>query len=118
LGHIIQGKEIDKVKTDLIANCPLPTCVKYIHSFQGCVGFYWRFLKDFRNIAKPLSSLLAKKVSFHFSKECEVVFTKLKEALTIAPISHPPIWGERCELMCDASNYTVRGLLSQRIDET
>jgi len=93
LGHIfsIDSIEVDKVRVDLIGNLPLPTCVTDIRSFLGHASFYWRFIKHFRKIGKPLSSILAMETPFHFSKECEVTFTKLKEALNTAPILHPPI---------------------------
>jgi len=41
---------------------------------------------------------------------------KLKEALTIAHILRPPIWGEQTKLMCDVFDYAVRVVLGQRID--
>jgi len=42
LGHVISqnGIEVDKAKSDLIANLPPPTCVKDIRSFLGHAGFY------------------------------------------------------------------------------
>ena len=43
------------------------------------------------------------------------MLTKLKEVLTMAPILHPPVWGEFFEFMCDASDYAVRVVLGQRI---
>jgi len=43
-------------------------------------------------------------------------FNKLNEALTSAPILHPPIWGEPFELMCDASDCTVGVVLGQHVD--
>ena len=46
-----------------------------------------------------------------------MAFSKLKETLTSAPILHPPIWGEPFELMCDASDYTVRVVLGQCVDK-
>ena len=93
LGHIISkdGMEVDKAKTDLIVNLPPPTYVKEVRSFLGHAGFYRGFIRDFSKIAKPLTNLLAKEVQFHFSEDCLVAFTKLKEALISAPILHPPI---------------------------
>jgi len=80
LGHIIssEGIEVDKAKVDLNANLPLLTCVKDIRYFLGHASFYWRFIKDFSRVTKPLSSLLAKDTPFYFSKEYELAFTKLK----------------------------------------
>jgi len=93
LGHIISqdGIKVDKAKTDLIVNLSPPTCVKEVRSFLGHASFYLHFIKDFSKITKPLSNLLAKDVPFHFSKEHLEAFSKLKEALTSAPILHPPI---------------------------
>ena len=119
LGHVISkdGIEVDKAKTDLIVNLPHPICVKNVRSFLGHAGFYRCFIKDFSKIAKPLSNLLAKDVSFHFFEECLVAFTKLKKALTSVHVLHPPIWGESFELMCDASDYAVGVVLGQRVDK-
>jgi len=113
LGHIISrdGIKVDKAKTDLIINLPPLTYGKEVQSFLGHAGFYHCFIKDFSKIPKPLSNLLVKDVSFHFSKECHEAFSKLKKALTSAPIFHPPIWGEPFELMCDASYYAIRVVL-------
>jgi len=93
LGHIIyrDGIEVDKAKTDPIAILHPLTCVKEVRYFLGHVGFYRRFIKDFSRIMKSLSNLLAKDVSFHFSDECLMAFTKLKEALTSSPVRHPLI---------------------------
>jgi len=102
---------------DLIVNLPLPTCATDIRSFLGHVGFYQRFIKGFSKVAKLLFSLLAKDTSFHFSKECEVAFMKLNEALTMAPILHPPVWEESFELMYDELDYAVGVVLQQRIDK-
>ena len=88
LGHVISSDsiEVDKAKIDLIANLPLPTCVKDVRSFLGHAAFYRRFIQDFSKIAKSLSSLLVKDVPFHFSERYVEAFTKLKEALTTTPI--------------------------------
>jgi len=91
--------------------------VKEVRYFSGHAGFYSHFIKDFSRIAKPLTNLLTKHMSFHFSEECLVTFTILKEALTSTLILHPPIWGELFELMYDASNYVVDVFLEQLVDK-
>ncbi|XP_068636039.1 uncharacterized protein [Aristolochia californica] len=64
LGHVVseQGIKVDKSKVDLIANLPPPTSVKGVHSFLGHVGFYKRFIKDFRKISHPLTNCLLKMI--------------------------------------------------------
>ena len=86
--------------------------MKEVRSFLGHANFYCRLTKDFSEIAKPLTNLLAKDVSFCFSEECHVAFSKRKEALTSTSILRPHIWGEPFELMCDASDYAVGVVLS------
>jgi len=83
--------EVDKAKNDLIGNLPPPTWVKEVRSFLRHIGFYRLLIKIFTKIAKPLSNLLAKDVPFHFSEECLEAFSKLKKALTFAPVLHPLI---------------------------
>jgi len=92
LGHVTShdGIKVDKPKFGLIAKIFLPTCVKDIRSFLGHVRFYRRFIKDFSTIAKSLTNLLAKDVTFHFF-ECLKACNRLKEALTFAQILHLPI---------------------------
>ena len=60
LGHRIsaRGIEVDRAKIEAIEKFPPPSSVKGIRSFLGHAGFYRRFIKDFSQIAKPLSNLL------------------------------------------------------------
>ena len=117
--HIISSEwiEVDNATMDLITNLPLPTYVKDIRSFPRHTDLYHRFVKDVSKVAKPLSSLLAKDMPLHLSKECELAFTNLMEALTTTLILHPLIWGESFELMCDASDYKIGVVLGRRIDK-
>ena len=111
------GIEVEKAKTDLIVNLPPSICVKEVKSFLGHAHFYRYFIKEFSKITKSLSNLLTKNVPFHFFEECLEAFSKLKEALTSAPVLHPPIWGEPFELMCDTSDYVIRVVLGQHVDK-
>ena len=72
LGHEIskKGIKVDIAKIEVIAKLPMPKCVKDIRSFLGHASFYQRFIKDFRKIARLLTNLLAKDVSFTFDAEC------------------------------------------------
>ena len=83
LGHKVSEHriEVDKPKIEVIEQLPPPTNVKGIHSFLGHAGFYWRFIKYFSQIARPLTSLLAKDAPFVFNNECHEAFQILKKAL-------------------------------------
>ena len=71
LGHLVseRGIEVDKAKIDVIECLPPPVNVKGIRSFLGHAGFYRRFIKDFSQIARPLTNLLAKDTPFDFTDE-------------------------------------------------
>ncbi|GKE26727.1 reverse transcriptase domain-containing protein, partial [Tanacetum coccineum] len=119
LGHKVSGSgiEVDKAKIEAISKLPYPTNVKAIRSFLGHAGFYRRFIKDFSQIACPMTQLLVKDTPFNFSEECIQAFDKLKHELTQAPIMIKPDWSLPFEIMCDASDYAVGAALGQRIDK-
>jgi hypothetical protein len=94
LGHIVskRGIEVDRAKVELIENLPPPTSVKQTRSFLGHAEFYQRFIKDFSKISRPLCSLLAKDIPFHFDEACHEAFQKLRSLLSSTPIMKPPDW--------------------------
>ena len=116
LGHRIsaRGIEVDKAKIEAIEKLPPPSSVKGIRSFLGHAGFYRRFIKDFSQIAKPLSNLLVQGIPFEFDSQCLKAFTALKDKLISAPIVVAPDWSFPFELMCDASDYAIGAVLGQK----
>nr|GEZ91082.1 reverse transcriptase domain-containing protein [Tanacetum cinerariifolium] len=119
LGHKIskQGIDVDKAKVDVISKLPHPTTVKGIRIFLGHAGFYHRFIKDFSKIARPMTRLLEKDTPFILSQECVDAFQTLKRKLTEAPILISPDWDMPFELMCDASDFSIRAALGQCQDK-
>ena len=90
--------------------------MKNIHSFLGHTRFYYRFIKDFSKIAKPLTSLLVKDVPFIFDDECLNAWEKLKMKLISVPIVSAPDWSKPFEIMCNASDFAIGAGLGQHID--
>nr|GEX40265.1 reverse transcriptase domain-containing protein [Tanacetum cinerariifolium] len=119
IGHKIskKGIEVDKTKVDVISKLPHPTTIKGIRSFLGHVGFYHRFIKDFSKIARPMTRLLEKDITFIFSQECVDAFQTLKIKLTEALILIAPDWDMPFELTCDASDFSIGAVLGQRQDK-
>ena len=93
---------------------PPPSSVKGIRSFLGHTGFYRRFIKDFSQIAKPLSNLLVQGIPFEFDPQCLHAFSVLKDKLISAPIVVAPDWSYPFELMCDASDFAIGAVLGQK----
>jgi len=108
---------VDKAKVEVIEQLPPPMNVKGVHSFLGHASFYRQFIKDFSQIAHPLTNLLAKDAPFYFNDECLDSFYYLKKALVSAPIIQPPDWTLLFEIMCDASDYAVGAVLGQTKDK-
>ena len=116
LGHRIsaRGIEVDRAKIEAIEKLPPPSLVKGIRSFLGHAGFYRRFIKDFSQIAKPLSNLFVHGIPFEFDSQCLHAFSVLKDKLISAPIAVAPDWSFPFELMCDASYFAIRAVLGQK----
>jgi len=104
---------VDKAKIVVIKQLPPPVNIKRIQSFLAHSGFYHRFIRNFSQIARQMTRLLAKDAPFEFDDECLESFNTLKEALTSAPIIQPSDWSLPFEIMCDASDYAVDAVLGQ-----
>jgi transposase InsO family protein len=87
--------------------------VKEVKSFLGLSGYYRRFIRNYGQIAKPLTSLLKKDVTFRWSDLCQQSFEQLKDLLTQSPILQYPDFSKTFNLTCDASDYAIGCVLSQ-----
>ena len=105
LGHIVSrnGIQPDPDKVSAVRDFPIPRNVKDVHSFLGLANYYRRFIKNFANIADPLTALLHKNVKFQWTAECQNAFDTLKQSLISAPILSFPDFTLPFELYVDAS---------------
>ena len=115
LGHIISesGISTDPAKIESIQNWKTPTNVHEVRSFMGLCSYYRRFIKNFSDIAQPITKLTCKGQAFIWSANCQLAFDKLKEQLTKSPIMAYP--REDCTFILDtdASNFGIGAVLSQ-----
>ena len=104
-GHKVSksGVEVDKARVEVFEKSPPPISIKGMRSFLGHVGFYWRFIKDFSKISRPMCNILEKEVIFDFDAMCLIAFEMLKRNLIEAHILISPDSELPFELMCDAS---------------
>jgi hypothetical protein len=92
--------------------------MKGIQSILGLAGFYRRFIKNFSEITRPLTRLLAKDAPFIFDNEFYKSFQTLKQTLISAPIiQQPPDWMLPFEIMFDASDFAIGVILYQTKDK-
>jgi hypothetical protein len=110
LGHIINrdGLAMDPKKVVVILDWKAPKDVRGIKSFIGMVGYYQRFIEGFSKIARPMTTLLAKKVEFRWTPACQESFEMLKQKLTTALVLVLPDVHKLFSVYCDAS-YTGLG---------
>jgi hypothetical protein len=71
-------------------------------------GYYRRFIEGFSKIARPMTTLLAKKVEFKWTPACQESFEMLKWKLTTAPVLVLPDVHKPFSVYYDAS-YTRLG---------
>ena len=69
-----KGISVDPKKVDVILSGPRPTTVTEVRSFLGLAGYYWRFVKDFSKIAKPMTQLTQKRIPFEWMDDREKCF--------------------------------------------
>ena len=88
LGHIIDKNDIrvNMSKVDAIKNISVPTTVKDLRSFIGCVNYYSKFIPNMGIICKPPYTLLEKETRWYWDQKQQNAFDSLKLQLSSAPI--------------------------------
>lgn len=111
------GVSTDPAKIEAVKQWPVPSRVTDMRSFLGLASYYRRFIQDFAEIAAPLHGLTAKTTEkFKWTPECDRAFRVLKEKLVSAPVLAFPCFGDEFVVDCDASDYGLGAVISQRQD--
>ena len=120
LGHILSTKGIQPLpsKTQAIQTIHPPKMPKQVCAFLGLVGYYRRFIKNFANIARPLTLLTCQQVKFNWTPTHHEAFLKLKASIIEAPILHYPDPNMRYIVYTNASDDACAAQPSQEYDST
>lgn len=126
LGHVVSqaGIQPDPAKIAAIKCIPPPKNLKDLKSFLGLASYYRRFIKDFAEVAKPLTNLTrglnaqikanqSKKIGITLDNKALKSFNDLKELLVSSEILIFPDFTKPFILTTDASNYAIGAVLSQ-----
>ena len=118
LGFMVTGQGIrpDPSKIKCVQNWPRPCGVGDVRSFLGFASYHRRFVKDFAQIARPLTVLTLKNKTFEWGPSQEHAFTVLKDRLCRTPVLDHPRTGVEFILDTDASGFAIGGVLSQKVD--
>nr|GEZ90447.1 putative reverse transcriptase domain-containing protein [Tanacetum cinerariifolium] len=108
-----QGIHVDPDKIESIKDWESPKSPTEIRQFLGLVGYYRRFIKGFLKIAKPMTKLTQKKVTFEWSDKQEAAFQTLKDKLCSVPILALPQGADNFIVYCDASRKGLGAVLMQ-----
>lgn len=85
--HIMStnGVEPKPLKIQAMLDWSVPTSLKSLRGFLKLTGFYWYFIKNYTQLASPLTHLLCKD-RFKWSSNTQAAFDRPKGAMTRAPI--------------------------------
>lgn len=88
LGHIIENGSIrpSDEKTKAVHGFPKPKKLKELRSFLGLTGYFRKFVPNYSLIAKPLTDLLKKNITFEFGPVEDAAFMTLKDKLCSEPV--------------------------------
>lgn len=115
LGHLItsEGLQVDPEKVAAILDRPPPSNEKHLLSFLQTCSWYRRFMKDFSNIAEPLTKLTKKKAIWTWGPEQERAYNELKNRLSSAPVLKQADYTKGYIIKSDASSYALGAVLVQ-----
>nr|XP_042908182.1 uncharacterized protein LOC122271326 [Parasteatoda tepidariorum] len=110
--------EPDPEKLLAIEIIETPKTKSALKSALGLFNYYRNYIKNYAEIAKPLTDLTKKKVPelIPWTDIEELSFQKLKKKLSEAPSLYTPDPKKPYVIQCDASSYGVGACLSQRDD--
>lgn len=120
LGHIVSSKgvEMDKRRIEDVLKFPVPRNPSDVRSFYGLCSYNRKFIRNFANIAKPLTPLMGRPSDFTWSTEAQSSFEQLKTALTETPVLVHFNPEAQHELRTDASSYAIGAVLYQKSNES
>ena len=115
LGHVVssQGVKPDPTNVVKITDWPRPTYAKEVKQFVATGSYYWRFIKNFAKIARPLFDLTKKDAGFKWGDSCEAAFTEIKEALVGPEVMGHPLNDGTFYLDTDTCGTGIGAVLSQ-----
>jgi hypothetical protein len=114
LGHVVSSDGIgtSPSKTKIVADWPAPQSQRELRAFLRLASYYRRYVRNFAEVAAPLSEMTAKGKRFEWSPQAQEAFVRLKASLTSPPILAVPSDEASYVLDTDASDFAIGAVLS------
>jgi hypothetical protein len=114
LGHLVgkDGFRVDLKNIESMQDWPHPNTLKILRGFLGLTGYYRKFVKNYENIAAPLTTLL-KKNSFTWTPTAAQDFQTLKTTMCTTLVLALPDFTKTFMLEFDASGKGIDVILMQ-----
>lgn len=123
LGHTVTSAGIQPLpsKVQAIQDFPLPTTRRQLREFLGLLNFYRRFIPNCATVLHPLTDLLAgstqpKNQPLTLSDAAISAFEVAKDTLAAATLLSHPIPDAPLQLVVDASDFGVGGVLQHYVN--
>ena len=118
LGHMVSEGTLQPCqdKINSILHAERPTTKKQVRSFLGLVGFYRQFIKNFSELAAPLTELTKKgqrNQDIKWGESQEKAFNQLRQALVSKPILKMVEISKPFTLQVDASDLGIGAIVLQ-----
>ena len=107
---------MDQEKIRTVVEWEAPDSVKGVQSFLGFANFYRRFIVGYSKLTRPLTDHTKKSEKLFWSDECGRAFEDLKQRFTSAPILRHYDPEQPCIIQCDASDFAIGAVLSQKFE--
>jgi len=104
-------------KVEVVLSWKTPGSLMEVQAFLGFANFYWRFIKDYSRVVRPLTELTKKTEQWTWNDKAEGTFEELKQWFTSAPILAHFDPQKPVIIETDASDFAIRAVLSQRDEE-
>ena len=112
-----EGRHPTDEKIAAIKGAPSLKNVAELRSYLGLLNYYGNFIPSLSTLLQPLHELLQKEVKWAWTEECEKAFVRSKSELVADKVLVPYDEKRKLILMCDASPYDVRAVISHVMDD-
>ena len=119
LGHIVsaEGVKIDPIRVEAIQKLSIPRSKRDIQSFLGKINFVTRFIPNFSELVKHITSMLEKDVEIKWTDQARSSFEDIKKAIMEDPTLISPDYTKGFCIFSFASYDTVAAVLLRKDDE-